>query len=126
MAKRIVAVDFDNTLSMGGEFPNTGKPNEKLFEYLKARQHNGDIIILWSCRCGADLELAVKYCEVNGLVFDYVNENTPEMIERFGNDSRKIFAHLYIDDASKHPYEITHYEKPEKPKRQPRKARIVR
>ena len=34
------------------------------------------------------------------MIFDAVNENLPEAIEMFGDDSRKIFAHEYIDDKN--------------------------
>lgn len=30
--------------------------------------------------------------------FDAVNENLPEMVEWYGNDSRKVHADCYIDD----------------------------
>ena len=123
---QIVAVDFDGCLSLGGEWPNTGKPNKPLFDYLKARQHNGDTIILWTCRCGSALDLAVQYCKVNGLVPDYINENVPEMIEKFGNDSRKIYANLYIDDQARTPWSIVNPEKPEKQRREPRTMKILR
>ena len=39
-------------------------------------------------------------CAEQGLIFDAVNENLPDMIEKFGGDSRKIFADVYIDDKA--------------------------
>ena len=53
-----------------------------------------------SCRRGKDLEIAVDACAKQGLIFDAVNENLPDMIEKFGGDSRKIFADIYIDDKA--------------------------
>ena len=38
-----------------------------------------------------------EYKDVCGLEFDFVNENVPELVEKYG-DSRKIAAHYYIDD----------------------------
>lgn len=35
-----------------------------------------------------------------GLRFDYINENTKENIEKYGNNTRKVFAHYYIDDKN--------------------------
>ena len=58
---------------------------------------------MWTCRCGKDLEDAVEWCKTQGLVFDLINENVPENVEKFGNDSRKIFAHEYIDDKATNP-----------------------
>ena len=44
-----------------------------------------------------------KWCKEHGLEFDYINENVPENVEKWGNDSRKIFAHEYIDDKATNP-----------------------
>ena len=57
-------------------------------------------IILWTSRAGADLENAVEWCRLQGLVFDAVNEPLPEQIKRWGNDTRKIYADYYIDDKN--------------------------
>lgn len=72
------------------------------------------------------LEEAVKFCESFKLRFDAVNENLPEIIEKFGGDTRKIFAHVYIDDCARTPWEAIDYKPKEKPVVQRRKARIVR
>lgn len=55
---------------------------------------------MWTSRAGADLENAVEWCRVQGLVFDAVNEPLPEQIKRWGNDTRKIYADYYIDDKN--------------------------
>ena len=95
---KIIAVDFDGTL-FDTEWPSIiKKPNYELIECLISRKEYGDRIILWTCRCGKDLEVAVEACANQGLIFDAVNENLPDMIEKFGGDSRKIFADIYIDD----------------------------
>lgn len=96
----IIAVDFDGTLSLGGEWPTPGEPNEKLINYIKKRQEKGDKIILWTCRTESDLEIAVKWCKEQKLIFDAVNDNLPEIVEEWGINSRKVEAHLYIDDKS--------------------------
>ena len=38
--------------------------------------------------------------QLQGLVFDAVNEPLPEQIKRWGNDTRKIYADYYIDDKN--------------------------
>jgi hypothetical protein len=96
----VYAVDFDGTLCRGKRYPKMGIPNFYLIEFLKDKQKNGDILILWTCREGEMLKEAVEYCGLYGLKFDYINENTEENKEKFGNDSRKIFAHHYIDDRN--------------------------
>ena len=100
--KRIYAVDFDGTLAET-KFPEIIKPYFSMFMTCKEIKRRGDILILWTCRCGKDLEDAVEFCRKHGLEFDYVNENVPENVEKFGNDSRKIFAHEYIDDKAWSP-----------------------
>lgn len=97
--RQIIAVDFDKTLSMA-RWPEVGEPNVKLFSFLKLKQAAGARIILNTCRTGEPLENAVEFCKENGLVFDAVNENLPEMIEKYGNDCRKISADVYIDDRA--------------------------
>ena len=98
---KIIAVDFDGTL-FDTEWPSIIKePNTELIDWLSYRKAcNEDRIILWTCRCGKDLEVAVDACAEQGLIFDAVNENLPDMIEKFGGDSRKIFADIYIDDKA--------------------------
>ncbi len=96
---KIIAVDFDGTLSFG-EWPAVGPANFKLIDFLKERRHNGDKIILWTCRDGEALDHALKFCEDHGLAFDAVNDNLPEIIEIYGNNSRKISCDYYIDDRA--------------------------
>ncbi len=97
---RIFAVDFDGTLNLAEKYPLLGEPNEGLFRFLKRRQQAGDKIILWTCREGDYLKSAVKFCRRYGLAFDAVNDNLPENKEYFGNNSRKVYAHYYVDDRN--------------------------
>jgi len=95
----IIAVDFDGTLSFG-KWPNCGPANEGLFEFLKKRQKMGDRLILWTCRAGAELEEAVSWCATHGIVFDAINDNLPETVQKYGCNSRKISCDFYIDDKA--------------------------
>ena len=76
---RNIAVDFDGTLCEN-KWPNIGAPNEELFSFLKKQREAGVKLILWTCRSGERLERAVTFCSQNGLEFDAVNENLPEII----------------------------------------------
>ena len=95
----IFAVDFDGTLNFG-QYPNAGPANEGLIDFLIARKDKGDKLILWTCREGEALRLAVDFCKNHGLVFDAVNDNLPEVVEKYGVNSRKISCDFYIDDKS--------------------------
>lgn len=94
----IIAVDFDNTLAFT-DYPDIRAPNRPVIDYIKARKLAGDTIILYTCRHDKELAEAVEWCRQQGIEFNYINENVPELIEMYG-DSRKIAADIYIDDKN--------------------------
>ena len=93
------AVDFDGTLSFG-KFPDAGPANEGLIDFLIARKSRGDRLILWTCREGEALRIAVAFCQNRGLEFDAINDNLPEAVVKYGVNSRKVSCDFYIDDKS--------------------------
>ena len=95
----IIAVDFDGTLCYSN-WPELGEPNKPLIEYLRAQQRSGSKLILGTCRAGEALERAVSWCREQNLTFDAVNDNLPEVVELYGNNSRKITCDWYIDDKA--------------------------
>ena len=95
----IIAVDFDGTLC-ANEWPAIGAPRTAVLAYLAARRAAGDKLILWTNRRGERLSEAVQWCEGQGITFDAVNENLPEIVENFGGDCRKVYADQYIDDKA--------------------------
>lgn len=95
----IYAVDFDGTLCRAA-FPGIGEPNTVLISHLIKRRKQGDKLILWTCRIGERLQEAVEWCRGHGLEFDAVNGNLPETIEKWGGESRKIYADVYLDDQA--------------------------
>ena len=95
----IVAVDFDGTLCENA-FPEIGAPKQEIIDTIKEYRSFGWKIILWTCRNKEHLTKAVEWCNQQGLVFDSINENLPEVEEVFGGYTRKIFADVYIDDKN--------------------------
>lgn len=95
----IIALDFDGTL-VEDKFPDIGEPNQALFSCAKMWQSKGAKLILWTCRDNERLRAAISFCYGQGLVFDAVNENLPEIQEKYGGDTRKVFADIYIDDKA--------------------------
>ena len=89
-----IAVDYDGTLK-NGEQMNLG-----LIGNLKARQRNGDIVILWTCRAGTRLNEAINELARVGFKPNLVNQNTPQTIMKLGYDPRKVLADIYIDDKN--------------------------
>ena len=96
---KIVAVDFDGTL-VEDRYPYIGNPNEEMFSLCKRLKEQGVAHILRTFRDDEQLEHAVLFCKAHGLEFDAVNENLKEVREMFHNDTRKVYADLYIDDKA--------------------------
>lgn len=71
-----------------------------MIEFVKTLNQEGHKVILWTCRKDQELLEAVSWCADIGLSFDSINENLPEIIEKYGGDSRKIHADYYIDDKN--------------------------
>ena len=94
---KVIAVDFDGTLCENA-WPDIGAPKEAVMDYIIRQRQTGARIILWTNRSGVLLENAVAWCAVHGILFDAVNENLPDIVQRFGSDSRKVFADEYLDD----------------------------
>lgn len=97
---RIIACDFDGTLCTyeHGQFPKIGEPIQETIDALLAEQQMGSKIILWTCRIKEPLEDAINWCKERGIIFDAINDNIPEMIEKFGENPRKIsYSELWDD-----------------------------
>lgn len=95
----VYALDLDGTL-FEDRYPELGPPKLKVIEKAKKVREEGAKLILWTCRSGVHLEEGVAACKELGLEFDCINDNLPELIEKFGDNSRKISAFRYIDDRA--------------------------
>lgn len=95
----VIAVDFDGTLCSSC-WPEIGEPHPGIITYCIAQRASGAKLILWTCRAGKLLDDAVEWCKSHHLEFDAVNDNLPEHKELFGDDTRKVFADVYIDDKN--------------------------
>ena len=106
---QIIAVDFDGTLCEDA-YPDMGMPNLYLIQILKKMRTQGKQLILWTCRSGKELEAAVNWCRQFELEFDAVNRNVPENIEKYGTDTRKVYADIYLDDRARMPKQYENME----------------
>lgn len=95
----IFAIDFDGTLCVD-RYPEIGEPREDVISAVLDAQRIGNRFILWTCRIGERLEEAVAWSAAQGIIFDAVNDNLPDMIALYGNNCRKVFADGYIDDRN--------------------------
>lgn len=89
-----IAIDFDGTITTHA-YPAIGL-DIGAFTVLKKLQEAGHSLILFTMRHGKTLDEAVAYCKENGIEFFGINENP----DQDWSDSRKVYAHLYIDDAA--------------------------
>jgi guanylate kinase len=95
----VISCDFDGTICKQ-EYPFIGDilPNAKYcINYLYNRGHT---IVINTCRALHYAEQAKIWLEAEGIKYDYFNENDSLLIERYGTDTRKISADVYIDDKS--------------------------
>ena len=104
---KYITVDFDGTL-FETKYPTPVAPITEVLEYCIVAQSLGSVIILNTLRKGEELCMAVNACRERGLVFDYINENPPELIEKW-EDSRKIYGDIYIDDRNVSISDIKEY-----------------
>lgn len=99
--KKIVAIDFDGTITLKDNRQWIGKNKyindikEPNVDVIKSILKNRDKIylILWTCRKGKALKDAIEFSNDHDIYFDAVNEN----IVRYPT-SRKIMADIYLDD----------------------------
>lgn len=103
MKNKIIAVDFDGTLCEN-KYPDIGSPNISVIRKLIKERENGARVILWTCRRGEELARAVYWCANHGIYLDAINENLQSMVEKFGGDTRKIYADEYWDDRAVYPF----------------------
>lgn len=92
----IIAIDFDNTITVGNNFPKIGKVRKNAIEVIKNLQKHGHKCFLWTCRAGKYLEDAKNFLESKGLVMDGYNVSELDCV----NNGRKPIADIYIDDCN--------------------------
>lgn len=93
----IIAIDFDGTICKG-QFPNIEGFVPDAKKYINQLKADGHYIIIYTCRNGEDLLNAINWLLRHNIAFDRVNDNEPTNVEKYGNNSRKVYAHAYIDD----------------------------
>lgn len=100
--KKIVAIDFDGTLTLrdnriwcNNQYTNDIIEKNDVVVNWVLQNRDKMYLILWTCRCGDALETALKTCKQFGIEFDAVNENVVTF-----ESSNKIMADIYIDDKS--------------------------
>jgi hypothetical protein len=97
--KMIIAIDFDGTI-VQNNFPAIGALIPEAADTVKKLKRDGHKIIINTCRSGEKVVEVVNFLLANGIDFDVINDNDPDNVQKFGNNSRKVYAHCYIDDRN--------------------------
>jgi hypothetical protein len=96
--KKIIAIDFDGTI-VEDQFPEIGKLMPGAKEAINELYHSGDVtIIIWTCRNGINMLRAVEFLAREGIKYHYINQSCPDNVRKYGSDTRKVYADIYIDD----------------------------
>ena len=93
----IIAVDFDGTLHTGW-WPDIGPPAPGAKDVMWLLKKAGHYLIIWTCREGIHQTEMVNWLLEQGIPFDRVNEHHPENVKKYDCASRKVHAHIYVDD----------------------------
>jgi ribonucleotide monophosphatase NagD (HAD superfamily) len=100
-----IACDFDGTIAYDA-FPEVGGFKPHAERVLKKIKEYGGQIIIWTCRTSYQAELVKEMLQKAGVKYDAFNDNLKESLDIFPDNSRKVFADIYIDDRSIHCKEI--------------------
>jgi len=93
----IIAIDFDGTLH-AGKWPAIDAPVTDAIKVMQQLKADGHYLIIWTCREGEPQRQMIDWLVKNNIPFDCINDHQPGTTEFYGYASRKVYAHLYIDD----------------------------
>lgn len=93
----IIAIDFDGTICRG-QYPNIDGLQLDAKKYIQKLKADGHYIIIYTCRCGDYLTQVINWLLENEIPFDRVNDNEPKSTALYKHNSRKVYAHIYVDD----------------------------
>ncbi len=91
-----IAIDFDGTV-VKHRYPEVGEDVPMAVEVIKKLLENNHNIILYTMRSGKGLEDAINWYKEKDIPLYGINDN-PDQYE--WTTSNKIWANIYIDDAS--------------------------
>lgn len=94
---KTIAIDFDNTITKNDNYPEIGELRTNARVTINKIIESGHEVIIWSCRDSEEIE---RYLHERGVKYTTINENTPHLIKKWGNDPRKVGADYFIDDKN--------------------------
>lgn len=90
--KKVIAIDFDDTITYPSEYPITGKIRPEAVEVIKQLEGRY-ILLLWTVRTGKYLQEALDLLVKYGIEFDYINKLPNQ-------EGPKPEADIFIDDRN--------------------------
>jgi hypothetical protein len=96
----IIAIDFDNTITVSDAYPNILSMREGAREVINWLYDQGHCILINTCRCGKEMEDVKEWLVDHDIHFCHVNENCGMRVEKYNNDTRKLGYHFLIDDKN--------------------------
>lgn len=98
MRYKLFVIDFDGTIVDSQFHEIIGlKPHAK--RVINRIYENGGEIGIWTCRTEEYLQACKEYLDMNGIKYHCINETLPTVRGQWGEDGRKIWGHVYIDDG---------------------------
>lgn len=94
METKVIAIDFDGTITTDSPYPRTGELRPEAIDVIKKLQKK-HICCLWTCRTGHYLQEALQLLVDAGIVFEFVNRSPHDGPSGL---PRKMIADYYIDD----------------------------
>lgn len=95
----IIAIDFDGTI-VENKYPAIGELIPGAVDYIRKLYDDGHEIIIWTCRTDKNMMDAATFLKLEGVPFHAINDNLPHNVELYGSNSRKVYAHCYVDDKN--------------------------
>ena len=92
--KKIIAVAYDDTITLYAPYPEQADLNPKAKKYLDKLHEKGYTLVLWSARDGKDYDEAYNRC-INEFGLTYLEKDSK--VFKHGATG-KLAAHFYIDD----------------------------
>ena len=93
----IYGIDFDGTI-VESKWPAIGELKPEAAAFIRELRARGDKWILITMREDDKLQEALEFLAIHDLRPNAVNDNLPERVAMFGNNPRKVYADIYIDD----------------------------
>lgn len=94
LKQKIIAVDFDETITNYTPYPIQGTLRKDAEKYLHKLKEKGYRLILWSARFDCNYRKAIELCNEWGLP---IEEDTQDLLH---GESGKLVASFYIDDKA--------------------------